>query len=76
MTWARLTDQMRVAMGYDEFGNAPHLVAALDEIALSSVPRASGQVVCDHCGITFSRHPAVQGALWATRTCKDGIVKL
>ena len=71
-----MTDKMREAMGYDMFGNAPHLVAAQDEIALSNIPRAAGSVICDHCGVAFVHHPVVQGALWATRTCKDGIVKL
>jgi hypothetical protein len=76
VTWWRLTDKMRDAMGYDAFGNAPALVAAQDEAMLSNIPRAGGDVICDHCGLVFNRHPAVQGALWATRTCKDGIVKL
>jgi hypothetical protein len=76
MTWRRMTDKMREAMGYDSYGNAPHLVSAQDEVALCDVPRAGGGVICLHCGLAYCSHPAVQGALWATRTCKDGIVKL
>jgi hypothetical protein len=71
-----MTDAMRMAMGYDEFGNAPHLVSAIDEVLLESIPRAGGDVICSHCHVPFRLHPVVQGALWATRTCKDGLVKL
>jgi uncharacterized Zn-finger protein len=76
MNWGRMTDQMRVAMGYDDMGNAPHLVSAHDEKLLCDVSRASGDAVCSHCHVLFRLHPVVQGALWATRTCKDGLVKL
>lgn len=76
MTWGRMTDKMREAMGYDSFGNAPHLVSAQDKIALRNVSRAGGDVICSHCHVLFRMHPVVQGALWATRTCKDGLVKL
>lgn len=71
-----MTDSMRTAMGYDAFGNAPHLVSAHDEILLRDVSRAGGDAVCDHCHVLLRLHPVVQGALWATRTCKDGLVKL
>jgi hypothetical protein len=74
--WGHMTDQMRDAMGYDAWGNAPHLVAPQDAVALNDVPRASGDVICRHCHVLYRMHPVVQGALWATRTCKDGIVKL
>ncbi len=76
MTWNRMTDQMRVAMGYDELGNAPHLLAPQDARALCDVPRAGGEAICRHCHVLFRMHPVVQGALWATRTCVDGLVKL
>lgn len=76
MNWGRMTDAMRTAMGYDDFGNAPHLVSVADEILLRDVSRASGDVVCSHCHVLFRMHPPVQGALWAIRTCKDGLVKL
>lgn len=76
MNWGRMTDQMRTAMGYDEAGNAPHLLASQDLEALPLVTRASGEVTCSHCHVLFRLHPVVQGALWATRTCKDGLVKL
>jgi hypothetical protein len=76
MNWGRMTDQMRTAMGYDEWGNSPRLVSHVDRKALNDVSRASGDAVCSHCHVLFRLHPVVQGALWATRTCKDGLVKL
>lgn len=70
-----LTDKMRQAFGYDDAGNAPSLLADRDRREIErGVPRASGMVVCV-CGVQYNRHPPVQGALWATRTC-TGIVKL
>lgn len=71
-----LTDKMREAFGYDCMGNSPKLLAEADRIALEAgVQRASGDCECLVCGVDFYRHPQVQGALWATRTC-EGIVKL
>lgn len=69
-----LTDKMREAFGYDSFGNSPQLLAEADRLALLDLRRAGGDVVC-RCGVKYVNHPAVQGALWATRTC-EGIVKL
>ena len=71
-----MTDAMRVAFGYDSYGNADELLAERDREAIErGVPRASGRVACRVCGVLYQRHPPVQGALWATRTC-EGIVKL
>ncbi len=71
----RMTDQMQTALGYDMYGNCARLVCSADRIPLSRVTRASGDVVCRACNVLYRLHPAVQGALWATRTC-EGIVKL
>lgn len=68
-----LTDKMREAFGYDSFGNCDRLLAEADRDV--DVPRAGGDVVCRVCGVKYYAHPAVQGKLWATRTC-EGIVKL
>lgn len=66
----------RDALGYDIFGNAPELVCAKDQIELEAgIPRAGGDVECSVCHMLYKNHPPVQGALWATRTCK-GLVKL
>lgn len=70
-----MTDKMRTALGYDEMGNAPQLLARCDEDVMPRINRASGDVVCAVCGVKYYNHPPVQGALWATRTC-EGIVKL
>lgn len=71
-----LTEKMRDAFGYDSFGNSDHLLAEKDRQEMDAgVPRAGGTVLCPVCGVTYNAHPAVQGALWATRTC-EGIVKL
>jgi len=71
-----LTDKMREAFGYDSFGNSHKLLASHDRLMMRrNVPRAGGDVVCTVCGVIYARHPPVQGALWATRTC-EGIVKL
>lgn len=69
-------DTMRESLGYDANGNAPHLLAEMDRRLIEEVgvPRAGGDVVC-RCGFTYYQHPAVQGALYLTRTCA-GIVKL
>ncbi len=70
-----LTDKMREAFGYDSFGNSELLLAELDKQVIDrGIQRAAGMTMCK-CGCTYNRHPAVQGALWLTRTC-DGIVKL
>lgn len=71
----RMTTQMQEELGYDMFGNAGRLVASIDRIPLVGTPRAGGDVICRRCGVLYRLHPAVQGALWATRTC-EGIVKL
>jgi hypothetical protein len=72
-----MTDKMRTAFGYDSYGNSPELVCAHDEAELErGVQRACGTVICAVCGCTYNRHPVVQGATWATRTCDAGIVKL
>lgn len=72
-----LTDKMRTAFGYDAFGNSDRLLAETDRVAIEAgVPRAGGMVVCDVCLCTYNNHPPVQGALWLTRTCNAGLVKL
>lgn len=72
-----LTDQMREAFGYDMYGNSAGLLATLDRHKIArGVPRATGTVLCSVCQVTYNLHPPVQGALWATRTCDVGIVKL
>lgn len=72
-----LIDKMRDAFGYDSFGNSWELLAQADRIKINNgIPRAGGGVICEHCGVAYYRHPPVQGALWATRTCRAGIVKL
>ncbi|USN15964.1 hypothetical protein PAPPERLAPAPP_02230 [Brevundimonas phage vB_BpoS-Papperlapapp] len=71
-----IPDTMRESLGYDQNGNAPHLLAEADRHYIDEVgvPRAGGDVVC-RCGFSYYQHPAVQGALYYTRTC-EGIVKL
>lgn len=69
---------MADAFGYDEWGNAPHLLAPVDAKALeeNNWTRAAGDTICEHCGLTYRQHPEVQGCLWLRRTCKGGLVKL
>jgi hypothetical protein len=72
-----MIEAMHRSFGYDEFGNNVRLLAAADREEMDKgVPRAGGMVLCSKCGCTYNIHPAVQGALWATRTCDAGIVKL
>lgn len=72
-----LTDQMREAFGYDMYGNSRKLLAKSDRHMMNKgVRRATGTVLCSVCKVTYNLHPPVQGALWATRTCDVGIVKL
>jgi hypothetical protein len=71
-----LTEKMREAFGYDQFGNSHKLLSSYDRLMMRrGVPRAAGTVLCQQCMVTYNLHPPVQGALWATRTC-EGIVKL
>lgn len=74
-----LTTVMREAFGYDSFGNCSKLLSSYDRLMMRrgrGVPRAGGTVLCSVCKCTYNVHPPVQGALWATRTCDAGIVKL
>lgn len=72
-----MTSAMKDAQGYDTFGNCSKLLCAHDRLHMRrGIPRATGTVICSVCGCTYNLHPAVQGALWATRTCDTGIVKL
>ncbi len=72
-----LTDKMRTAFGYDMYGNSPLLLAAHDKKEIErGINRAGGEVVCTNCGCSLNLHPKVQGALYLTRTCTYGIVKL
>lgn len=72
-----MTSLMKESFGYDMFGNCSKLLSAHDRLMMRrGVSRASGTVLCSVCGVTYNLHPAVQGALWATRTCDAGIVKL
>ena len=66
------------ALGYDEFGNARHLLTENDAHRLlhGDWNRADGDVLCPDCGQPFRVHPEVQGALWLRRVCRDRLVKL
>lgn len=63
---------------HDDFGNAPHLLSADDEAAISrgDVKRVGGGCICTQCGKEYYDHPPVKGALWATRLCDGKLVKL
>lgn len=65
------------ALGYDEFGNAHHLLTEADRRALNEglFHRADGDALCRVCGQPYRVHPEVQGALWLKRAC-DCLVKL
>lgn len=65
-----LTEAMRDALGYDEWGNNEALLAPVDKQALEEGTwmRAAGSMLCE-CGIEYRLHPKVQGCLWLTRTC-------
>lgn len=71
-----LTSHMRDAFGYDDYGNAPDLLAPCDKLALDNGDwiRADQNAVCK-CGSINRHHPEVQGCLWLIRTC-EGLVKL
>lgn len=64
-------------LGYDEFGNAPHLLAECDRVALEEgrFTRVAGEADCQVCGCKYRHHPEVQGATYLRRAC-DGLVKL
>lgn len=70
-----MLEEQRIAFGYDDFGNSSELVAESDKEKLLDCNRASGDFICEICGVEYRKHPPVQGALWATRAC-NGIVKL
>lgn len=75
MRWPMMIEAQKIAFGYDEAGNAPHLVAEADKEGLLHSVRVGGDAICETCGTEYRTHPAVQGALWATRAC-ERIVKL
>jgi hypothetical protein len=70
------TTEMLRRAGYDDMGNAPHLVAEQDRLVLErgGDRRVGGDALCS-CGSEYRLHPLVQGALWLHRSC-DGLVKL
>lgn len=70
------TTTMQDNFGYDADGNAPHLLAEQDRIALDRGEdrRVSGDALCV-CGTAYRLHPDVQGALWLKRGC-EFLVKL
>lgn len=72
-----MTEDMREALGYDEFGNNPRLLHPSDEriISKGEVRRVNGDMLCQKCHMPVRLHPKVQGALWVTRSC-EGLVKL
>ena len=77
MTSSWGTTAMQKAFGYDDMGNAPHLLAEVDRAALDAGQdrRVSGDAICPICGSAYRVHPDVQGALWAKRGC-EFLVKL
>lgn len=70
-----MTSLMKHNLGYDDFGNADHLLASCDKIALDEGTwiRADQNSICK-CGSLNRHHPQVQGCLWLIRTC-EGLVK-
>lgn len=64
--------------GYDDWGNADHLLADADRTALQegAWTRASGECLCPICAKEYWRHPSVVGCLWLHRICTGWLVKL
>jgi hypothetical protein len=73
----RPPEGIRSGLGYDEMGNAAHLLTEVDRYALEKGDfiRADGNARCCVCDYPLNQHPPVQGALWLTRSCW-GLVKL
>lgn len=71
-----LTEAMRRAFGYDDFGTSERLLAETDRQAIDAgeYVRVAGESECT-CGLKHRLHPPVQGALWLIRSC-EGLVKL
>lgn len=68
---------IQAGLGYDEMGNAPHLMTDADRrnLDLGRIQRVNGDDACPGCGEPYRLHPQVQGALWARRGCYS-LVKL
>lgn len=69
---------MLIAFGYDEYGNAPHLLAPMDadRIDQNIWYRAGQETICSVCGLPYRLHPEVQGCRWLRRVCSGDLVKL
>jgi hypothetical protein len=69
---------MQECLGYDNMGNNPRLLCEADRKKLEAgeYSRADGRIICIHCKLPFSLHPAVQGALWLNRSCDGDLIKL
>lgn len=72
-----MMSSVKFGLGYDDFDNAPHLLAEADKRVIDQGLwiRASQDAICCVCGEKFKYHPQVQGALWLRRGC-EGLVKL
>ncbi len=70
--------QQKIAFGYDDMGNAPHLLAPMDADALErgDWQRAGQECICPTCDLPYRLHPHVQGCLWLHRICDGLLVKL
>ena len=65
-------------LGYDDLGNAPHLLHPDDKAKLDRGEynrRGGANVHCPVCDVPYWMHPPVQGALFIIRGC-DQLVKL
>jgi len=65
-------------MRHDAYGNAADLLSAEDASRLKDGRwrRASGDVICESCGMLYYDHPLVIGALWLHRICDGDLVHL
>lgn len=73
----RMTEATQTGLGYDDYGNAAHLLTEADKKCLETHDwiRVGGDAECKVCKCAYRIHPAVQGCLWLVRGC-DGLVKL
>lgn len=74
----RAASSTLIGLGYDDLGNAPHLLHPDDKAKLDRgdyLRRTSGECLCPKCEMPYRLHPPVQGALWLNRGCEN-LVKL
>lgn len=63
---------------HDSNGNNFDLIDPAIEVRMENgeIQRASGEVICAKCGLTYYQHPRILGVLYLALGCNNEILKL